>query len=242
MTRKLIFANLLLLGLVYLLGWQLRREWRRETDKEQALYRYRMTPVPTPALPPVPKQAPLEAATYAAVAQNNLFSSDRNPNVILDPEKPPPPKPQPPFPVARGVMLWDGTPPTVVLAEKAGGAQKGYHPGDAVGDWKIVSIDNQYVVLAWDGKEFQKRIDEMLDRTPLEMPGPAAPAATAKPAPSPSTTLSDSNKAGPGVDMGGARACIPGDTSPAGTVASGFKKVVTASPFGGATCRWEPTQ
>jgi len=242
LTRKLIAANLGLLAVLWLLGWQLRREWRRENAREQALYRYQPKVVAPPPLSPLPKVAPFDAVTFAVVAENNLFSKDRNANVILDPEKPPPPKLTPPFPVARGIMLWDGTPPTVVLAEKPGAAQRGYHPGDSIGQWKIVSIDNQYVVLGWDGKEFQKRIDELLDRTPIEMasvtPTPAGPS---KPPPSANTTL---NSPDPkiGADMGGARACVAGDSSPAGTVLSGMKKVVTASPFGGATCRWEPAQ
>jgi hypothetical protein len=35
----------------------------------------------------------------------------------------------------------------------------------------------------------------------------------------------------------GSKACVPGDNSPAGTVADGYKKVIEATPFGNA-CRW----
>jgi hypothetical protein len=42
-----------------------------------------------------------------------------------------------------------------------------------------------------------------------------------------------------GVDMGGGyRACVPGDNSPADTVAEGHKKVVAVTPFG-TSCAWE---
>ena len=243
MTRRLIVVDLILLVLIGLLAWQLRREWRRENNREQALYRYQSKPTPPPSMTALAKLSPFEAAAYAAVAQNNLFSLDRNPNVIVDVE-PPKPKVQPLFPVARGVMLWDGAPPTIVLSEKAGAAQKGYHPGDAIGEWKIVSIDNTYVVFGWDGKEYQKRIDELLDRAPIEMaaaPAPApAQAAAAKATTALSTPSSSADKNGPGMDVGGGyRACNEGDSSPPGTMVDGYKKVISSSPFAKSICRWE---
>lgn len=238
MSRKLVLLNLVLLAAAGLLGWQLRRELQSARARQQALYRYQAKPVPAIPLPPLPKSAGFDAASYADIAQNTLFSKDRNPTVVVDVVPPPPPPPVPPFPVARGVMLWQGLPPTIVLSEKAGGAQKGYHPGDLIGEWKIVSIDNKYVIFSWSGKEFQKRIDELLDKTPIEMAAApqAAPAAAAKPAPQ--TNLGGNSALG--VDMGGGlRACTPGDKSAPGTVLDGLKKVVSESPFGQA-CRWEP--
>src|SRR5205085_1058789 len=47
---------------------------------------------------------------------------------------------------------------------------------------------------------------------------------------------------GPGADAGsGYRSCVPGDTTPAGTVKDGYRKFEAATPFG-RTCRWEKTQ
>jgi len=40
--------------------------------------------------------------------------------------------------------------------------------------------------------------------------------------------------------LGANRACVPTDTSPAGTVKDGFKKVITQSLMG--ECYWEPTK
>ncbi len=142
----------------------------------------------------------------------NLFSKDRNPNVILDPVVPPPEKPVPPFPVARGVMLWGGVPPTVVLADKAGGQQRGYHPGEKIGEWKIVSIDNQFVVFEWNGKQFKKRIDELLDRTPLmwrKPPGATPGAAAARPS---RRKACRNGNAGPGIRLGATamKGCVAG--------------------------------
>jgi hypothetical protein len=231
-----------LVAMLALLGLELHRERVRAHAREQALLHAGAKPNPAGALAPLPKVEPLTANSYADVAAKNLFSKDRNPNVIIDPVIPPPEKPVPPFPVARGVMLWGGVPPTVVLADKAGGQQRGYHPGEKIGEWKIVSIDPSYVVFEWNEKQFKKRIDELLDRTALmiaEAPAQSAgPAAPAKPA----QALSANGNAGPGIDVGaGLKGCVAGDKSPPGTVVDGMKKVVSETPFGNA-CRWEPAK
>jgi hypothetical protein len=189
---------------------------------------------------------PVTAAEFADVATKDLFAPDRNPNVIVDPPPPPPEKPQPPFPIAHGVMLWDGVPPTIVLSEKAGGPQKGYHPGDMIGPWKIVSVDNSYADFEWDGKDFKKRLDELIDRMPIQTSAPApapatpaVPAASLKPA---AQTLSGSSHSGPGQDTGGGtKACYADDSSPDGAIVEGMKKVVNTTPFG-TVCHWEPAK
>jgi hypothetical protein len=43
----------------------------------------------------------------------------------------------------------------------------------------------------------------------------------------------------PGGDLSaGVKACQPGDSSPAGTVADGMRKVIMPTPFG-SKCYWE---
>lgn len=229
-----------LLALLALLSWQMRGEWIWAHARTQAFLRTRLQPATVQPLTPLSKVEPLSPLAYVQTVMQNLFSKDRNSQVIVDPPAPVPEPPVPPFPVARGVMLWQGVPPTVVLSERPGGDQKSYHPGDTIGEWKIVSVDNQYLILGWNGKEFKKRLDEILDKTNLvaEMPPPAA--APAPPAKSGNTNLSPDTKPGPGIDLGNERkGCIPGDTSPSGTVVNGMKKVLTPSPFG-ASCQWVP--
>jgi hypothetical protein len=239
LNRKLRLLDLGLVALLALLGVQLHHQRIRAQAREQALVHAGAKPNGVGPLAPLPKVEPLTATSYADVAAKNLFSKDRNPNVILDPVIPPPEKPVPPFPVARGVMLWGGVPPTVVLSAKAGGQQRGYHPGEQIGEWKIASIDNSYVVFEWNGKQFKKRIDELLDRTPLTMAEPPAPTGAPAAPPKPAQALSANGTAGPGIDTGaGLKGCVPGDQSPSGTIVDGYKKVVGQTPFG-ASCQWE---
>ena len=245
MTRKLIALNLGLLAALVLLGVQIRREWQSAKAREQAFLHKTVKPAAAQPLIPYAKPSPLMAGSYAAVADRNLFSPDRNSNVIVDPPPPIQEKPVPPFPVARGVMLWEGVPATVVLSDKSGGAQRGYHPGEKIGEWTIVSVDNQYVVFEWDGKQFKKRLDELLDKTALLTPDTgAAAAASSAPtdlnASAPTVkSLSTSRPEGPGADIGGGiRGCVAGDNTPAGAVVDGMRKIVSATPFG-SVCRWE---
>jgi hypothetical protein len=245
-VSKLRLLDLALLVLAGLLGWQVRREWIDSHARDQALLHGGLPPAKVPGLAPLDKVDPLSAATYLEIALKNLFSQDRNPNVVVDPPPPVPEKPPPPFPVAHGIMLWGGFPPTIVLSEKAGGPQKGYRAGESIGQWKLVSLDNSFVDLEWDGKEFKKRIDELIDQTPVVVvsaPQPAAASQAPPPADTGAKQLSSASQSGPGNDLGGGglKGCLPGDTSPAGTVVDGLKKVVKATPFG-SNCAWEPNK
>ncbi len=189
-----------------------------------------------------PKTPPVAAATYADVAQKMLFTRDRNPNVIVEPPKVPPPKVMPPLPFAYGVMDF-GSGPIVLLAEKAGGQNKSYHPGDKIGEFKIASVSSRDITFEWDGKEIKKRLEELVDKKAGEIAAAAAetaaanaPKAAAPPPPPPPVA-----EAKPGIPMGENKGCQPGDNSPAGTVADGYKKVRVNSPFG-STCYWEPVK
>ena len=243
MTRKLRLLELGLLVVLSLLGWQMRREWVWAHAREQALLQSRLRPTAVALPTALPKVEPLTAVNFALVAVKNLFSKDRNPDVILPPPAPVQEKPQPPFPVVRGVMLWPGAPPTVVLSKNSGGDQKGYHPGDKFGDWTIVSVDNKYLGLEWDGKQFKKRLDELFDQSSVVAEAQTQQAPTNAPV-SGTTNLSAAGnaKSGPGQDVGNSsRTCLVGDTSPAGTIVDGMKKVVVVTPFG-PSCRWDPAK
>lgn len=242
MTGKLRLLDLALLVLAGLLYWHLRGEWIDSHARDLALLNSSLPAARVAALAPLDKVAAVTAADYADVATQDLFSKDRNPNVIVDPLPPPPVKPQPPFPVAHGVMIWDGVPPTIVLSEKAGGPQKGYRPGDTIGPWTLVSVDSSYADFEWDGKEFKKRIDELIDRTPIAQAAPPPASAAAPATPVAAKTLSNASHAGPNLDLGaGFKSCYADDGSPEGTVVDGMKKMVTATPFG-SNCRWEPAK
>ncbi len=234
-----MFMNLFLLVAIGCFGKLLQERIQTAAQHEHAVLAFKVPPADVPQPAPLGKVAALDATSYQDAVSKNLFSRDRNPNPILDPPPPPPaPPPIPAFPVARGVMIWGNLPPTVVLSTaKGANDQRGYHPGDKIGEWKILTVDNQFIDLEWNGQVFHKRLDELMDRTPIQfaVAEQAAPAAAA-----PATKSLVESRNGQGADMGGGfKACAPGDKQPAGTVVDGAKKIVSRTPFG-EVCRWEP--
>src|SRR5260370_39990253 len=103
---------MVLLALRGLVWWRSRQQYRKMKAHEVAVLGRKLQAAPPPALASLPKPEKLQATSYLAVAAQNLFSKDRDPNEIPDPPKPPPPPPPvPAFPAARGVMVWCGEPP-----------------------------------------------------------------------------------------------------------------------------------
>jgi hypothetical protein len=241
LKRKLLILNVVLLALVLWVGAQIRRQFLSAKAREREVLGKRVAPVPPPPVAKLPPSQPVTAATYAEIAQKMLFAKDRNPTVIIE-EAPPPPKPLPPLPLVHGVMEFpDG--PMVMMAPKSGAADRGYRIGDEIGEFKLMAVDAQTITFEWDGKPVVRRLDEVIERKAEPAPAsggisPAVtPAAQTKRAPAAPT-----GQPAPGVSIGaGVKACQPGDTSPAGTIADGMRKVVTPSPFG-QVCRWEPVQ
>ena len=302
MNRRIVLLNVALLALVGALGWVLRANWLEAQARERAVLRRRVAPkavLAPPSLPPVQAAAPAE---YIDVANKMLFSKDRNPIVVVEPPKPAPEPVMPALPSYSGQMAI-GEP--VIFLTAAKDAQHSYHVGDQVGDFKLTSFDQDNIVLEWNGKTVERKLEDLRAKQILAQagagsgasagsgapPGPvpamprpsiptpgyprpikspdnastglstvAAPAAsstsssTTAPV-SPTTSLGgskaggDSNSASAASDdgmfgaalPGGLRACVPADTSPAGTVHSGYRKVQSMSIFG-ASCDWEPVK
>ena len=187
----------------------------------------------------------------------------------------------------------------VIFLNPAANVQRGYHAGEQVGDFKLVSFDEDNIAFEWKGKSIERKLEELRPKQVLAQTGPggsASPApvqampwptngapgypkpprdgrnaapgvvtpaseATAAPVSTPApinpvTSLSGPSASKPGDNStndtsddgmfgpplpGGFRACVPADTSPAGTVHSGFRKVQAMSIFG-PSCDWEPAK
>ncbi len=232
MKRKLFLANLALLALCTAVGVRLRREYTEAREQEQAVLGQHVRALPAPAVAALTPPAQVKAETYGDIALKTLFSKDRNPVVVVAPPPPPKPVPMPALPLFHGVVDFGDGPMAIMSLGK--GPHRDYQPGDDVGPFKLVAVNNDELVLEWDGKTVTKKVDEILDRTPVapvagppgSAPAPAAPkVATAPPVPG-------------GELNGGIKACQPGDTSPTGTVADGMRKVIKPTPFG-SKCYWE---
>ena len=243
MKAKLIVLNIVLMAALAVIIWQARSAWNQARKTRQDTVSVKVKPLPPPPLAPAPKPESAPAANFSDVATKDLFSKDRNPNVVVEAKPVEPPKKMPPLPVVYGVLgLPSGT--KAIMSEKRGEPGRPVRQGDRVGEFLIASLDPQSVIFDWDGQKITKKIDDLIDRSsPVEAAGqPAVPAGNANAAPPPKPAEVNVQQGKPGKDIGnGYRACVAGDSSPAGTTADGFRKNVVKSPFG-ESCNWTQTQ
>ncbi len=244
MRGRLLLLNALLLAGCVAAGWRLDTLHEERLRRQRRFLGERVSPAPAPPLSLPAPQPQVSAATYLPVAQHLLFSKDRNPDVVIEVSAP---KPVPPLPRYYGLMNF-GDDPRVVLAPQ-GKPQKSYVAGDKVGEFQLPAIEPDGLVFQWENRTIRARFDELREKTP-----PPAAAGRTAPAPPPAAPQQQQNGSsvstiggageskGPGGEAGAAtRPCQPGDSSPAGTVADGYRKVLQKTPFG-ASCYWEKVQ
>jgi hypothetical protein len=260
MSRKLVVLNLMLATMLAAAGWQIRERWMEARKRAADSVAMKPGAAPSAEVPKFEGVAPLQAASYADVATKMLFARDRNPTVVIE-ETPVVVEPVPPFPVAYGVLAF-GDMTTVFMSEKNGAPQKGYRVNDPVGPFKLSKVTRDEVTLDWKDRRFVKAIAEL---KPKDDAPPPADAAAAGPANEPPKKVNPDNgkviveyaqtkkeeldeiqkkasDGNPWVNVGGTNhACSPGDSTPAGTVMNGYRKVVRPSMFG-QSCYWEPAR
>ena len=242
MNRKLVLLNGVLLVVVIYGGVQLRNEYQAAKARGAALRGVRISPAPAPPFVALPNDPPVLPSGYKDVAMKDLFHPSRNPDVPVElPPPPPPPPPMPALPGYHGQMnLGDG--PMALLVEKAGMAEKAIKPGEIIGQFKLVDVTTSEITFAWtfNGELARRSLREVADSSTAAA-GAAPdvrPAAAAASAPPPAIK----SNLGPGAITGfGFKECIPNDSTPEGTVDGGFRKTITATPFG-KSCRWDPVK
>ena len=230
--------NVVLVASLTFAGWQLRQAWLAAKAREAAELNRKIKYASPPPFTALPTPGAVTPAGYANIAEQMLFDRSRNPNVVVElppPPPPPPPKPMPPLPVYHGQMNF-GDGPFAILSLTATTPHQAIHPGEEIGQFKLVGVNTDEIAFEWDGKTVRKKVDELIDRKVQQEPVAAARTEQlAAPEVSvPKTPL------GPGEDTGrGPKICQPNDSMPVGTVVDGYRKVITPTPFG-ESCRWDP--
>jgi len=240
LKKKLAILNVVLVALAALAVWRIWAVHEEISARESALLgggagTREVAPPPAAAAP-----EEISAIEYIGIAEQYLFSPDRNADIEIEATAE---LPLPPLPIAHGI-LDIGSGPTAILSVPGGEGQRAYRIGESVGDFVLVEITANELALQWDGGVVRRSLSDL---SPQEEQVTNT-AAARRPAPPPkppaqekpkSTVLSNSTPTGPSdIDMGGGvLACRPGDSSPSGTVFNGYRKLVTQTPFGNA-CRW----
>ena len=240
MKRKLLILDVVLVAVVVTAGAEFRKSWVSAKARAEATRRHTVPPVALSPLPPLKAPKPVMAADYIDVAQKMLFDASRNPNVPVEPPPaPPPPPPMPPLPIYHGMMNI-GPGPFVILSVGTG-HHLDVHPGEPIGQFTLVSVNNDELTFDWNGQKVTKTTDELTDHKQVAtVQGQAAAEGTAAP-PSPAAPPQPA-QAGPGdMTAFGYRTCNMNDGLDPGTVKDGFRKTITATPFG-KTCTWDPVK
>jgi hypothetical protein len=159
LNRRLVLLNLALLALAGALVWTLRTNWLAAKARERAVLQRKVAAKTVLAPPSLPGVKPVAPAEYIDVAGKMLFSKDRNPTVVVEPPKPAPEPVMPALPSYHGQMAIGE--PVILLSMAANAAQRGYHAGDQVGDFKLVSFDENRVAFEWKGKNVERKIEEL---------------------------------------------------------------------------------
>ncbi len=243
MKRKLIWLNIALAGLIAAAGVRVSEQWTAQQEREQRIRMARVKTPPAKAVVIAPAPAPVTAGAYSEIATKMLFSKERNPTVVLEVPVAPPPKPMPPLPLLHGVMgLQSGM--LALVSLKPDARSVGIHIGEKIGEFELAGLTRDEISFQWEDKTVTRSVSEMIYHAQEQAPAPqhqAAAAATPANAPSASAVgAASSGKPAANIEglAGGYKTCSPGDNSPAGTVADGYRKVLVATPFGNS-CHWE---
>ncbi len=192
MNRRLILLNLALLALAGALVWTLRTNWLAAKARERAVLQRKIAAKTVLAPPPLPTVKTVAPAEYIDVAGKMLFSKDRNPTVVVEPPKPAPEPVMPALPNYHGQMAIGE--PVILLSASATATQRSYHVGDQIGDFKLVSFDENRVAFEWKGKNVERKLEELKPKETATAAGAQASAQAARPA-APAATSSSATPA-----------------------------------------------
>lgn len=238
MNRRLVLLNLALLALAGALVWTLRTNWIQAKARERVVLQRKVAAKAVLAPPPLPAVKAVAPADYIDVAGKMLFSKDRNPTVVVEPPKPPPEPVMPALPNYHGQMAIGE--PVILLSMSANAVQRSYHAGDQVGDFKLVSFDENRVDFEWKGKKVERKLEELKPKETTGAAGAqaakaAAPASTSAAAAAPVrpvASLDHPSPAAPAASVSSASASATPAPSKAVTSLGGTSSTANSASSG----------
>jgi hypothetical protein len=183
-TKLFVLDVLLLLALCAVIQTA-NAGWHETKAKRQNVFRQEVSAISPLHTVSTPRSAAsasnpeaAQATQYAEITARNLFSSDRNPNMVVDPPKVEEPRRMPPLPLFYGVLeLPSGI--KAIMSVRSGVPAQSVHAGEMIGEFRIVALDSRDVIFDWQGKQIPKRIEDLIDRSGFradeQFPAPTSP-------------------------------------------------------------------
>ncbi len=167
------------------LGWSMRRSWADYRARTQWIYGQGL-PGEAPASN-APAVSTPPAQSFAEIVNRNLFRPERTNELATESAK------MPDLPILYGTMnLGNGMFAVMAPGDKPAGVSRQVFPGQEVGGFKLVSVANSQVEVAWHDKKFTIDVWESSRRLPRVVDTTAAshPGTTTAPAPAPAAAPS----------------------------------------------------
>ena len=230
MKRNLILADLGLAGLVLLLAAQLKSQWGEyQTQNNLAL----LNPALERGIPGQGPSAPPGVANYSAIVDNNLFASDRSNVVPEETASAAATKPLGPKPVLMGIMGFseDQYAWMVSADSKESKAYRQLKMGDSLGEYRLMKILEQSVLMDARGAEVEIRLNDPAKLVARDTTPPPATSGQNR-------SVVTVGSASQGAGTTNASANVTGSTElprgalPPGAIVGGRKKVLIQTPFG----------
>lgn len=238
----IVLGGLLALNLG--LGWSLHRYGQDYRSRSRWIYA--QVSAGTATTPSGLPRASAAAQSFAEIVNRTIFRPERANEPATESAK------TPELPILYGTMnLGNGLFAVMTPGDRASGPSKQVLQGEEIGGYKLVSIADSQVVVAWGEKEFTINVWESARRVPrvVEKSAPVRPAAAE--AQGPATGAGRVTMVGPAAMRGNeeekkkhtpagynAPPGAPVD-APAGTVFGGRRKIVNKTMFGTDTVWWE---
>ncbi|MFN8005682.1 MAG: hypothetical protein U0V70_01370 [Terriglobia bacterium] len=226
MKKQVLILNLILLALCVWLGIQVKRTWVSYQTTHNPSFLKAKLDGGSPASKPVSGLPPV--VSYAPLVENNLFSPDRTNVVPQDPAASQ--KTMPPKPVLMGIMGFVDDPVALMVSgdPKASKDYQRIRKGGAIDGYQLLKFDDQKVVMNFDGKEVEVRLNEPSKLVPRDVAAQELPGTRD----SQVNTVGQSPAATDSAPATSAVSAPRTETVPVGTVVNGRVKKIVPSPFG----------
>lgn len=206
--------------------------WRNMRAHQAAVLSEKVPVVPATPSPAVIPPGPVAPTSYTEIVSRDLFDPSRTPDLVMELPPQPPPPVMPPLPRCFGVLNFgDGA--AAIVAETDHSAHQLLHTGATIGQFKLIDVDTDAIVLEWNGRRIHQSLAEVDSASPQQLPTHTDSSGLTPPLPFVVRAGTEEDKQRRFTH------CSMSDGLAEGTELEGYRKKVLITPLG-PVCRWLP--